>query len=166
MRKILLATLFFTFCGQIAIYAQEPEWRISFLWYGPVRTGMTIDQAEYQLDVPLVSNGEPQGGCRYVTAKNDYEGLNFMLINGRIARFDTVSPDYKTSEGIRVGDSEARVKEMYNGWVRVEPHKYTDGHYMVVEDGRSAIVFETDGEKVTMIRAGRYPEVGWVEGCS
>jgi hypothetical protein len=28
------------------------------------------------------------------------------------------------------------------------------------------IVFETDGKRVTMFRAGRLPEVEWVEGCS
>jgi hypothetical protein len=28
-----------------------------------------------------------------------------------------------------------------------------------------AIVFETDGKRVTMFRAGRMPEVEWVEGC-
>jgi hypothetical protein len=28
-----------------------------------------------------------------------------------------------------------------------------------------ALVFETDGKHVTMFRAGRLPEVKWVEGC-
>jgi hypothetical protein len=29
-----------------------------------------------------------------------------------------------------------------------------------------AIVFETNGKTVTNFRAGRLPEVKWVEGCS
>jgi hypothetical protein len=29
-----------------------------------------------------------------------------------------------------------------------------------------ALVFETDGNRVTMFRGGRLPEVKWVEGCS
>ena len=28
------------------------------------------------------------------------------------------------------------------------------------------LVFETDGERVTRYRAGRLPEVEWVEGCA
>src|ERR1035437_6267523 len=55
--------------------------------------------------------------------------------------------------------------------VTVGPHKYIEGgHYMtVVGDSASAgkaIVFETDGKRVTMFRGGRLPEVKWVEGCS
>jgi hypothetical protein len=83
-----------------------------------------------------------------------------------MARVDTTSRRYMTAEGARVGDTEARIKQLYRGRVTVEPHKYIDGHYLIVGNKKSAIIFETDGKKVLMIRAGRYPEVEWVEGCS
>lgn len=55
--------------------------------------------------------------------------------------------------------------------VRVEPHKYTDGRYFIVLAGTGAdsvmrLVFETEKGRVTRFRAGRNPEVQWVEGCS
>jgi hypothetical protein len=34
------------------------------------------------------------------------------------------------------------------------------------EDTTHRIVFETDGQNVTLFRSGRMPEVEWVEGCS
>jgi hypothetical protein len=74
-----------------------------------------------------------------------------------------------TAEGARVGDSEARIKEIYGDRVTVQPHKYLpNGHYLVVAaagDAANRIVFETDGKVVTTYRAGRRPEVENVEGC-
>ena len=57
------------------------------------------------------------------------------------------------------------------GRVTVQPHKYTNGHYLVVRSATAAdtthrIIFETDGKVVTRFRSGRMPEVAWVEGCS
>jgi hypothetical protein len=53
----------------------------------------------------------------------------------------------------------------------VEPHKYTDGPYLVLHPAAAAgsayrIVFETDGRRVTRHRAGTRPQVEYVEGCA
>ena len=51
------------------------------------------------------------------------------------------------------------------------PHKYEQGwRYLTVTpaaptDGAFRLVFETDGQKVVRYRAGRMPEVEWVENC-
>ena len=55
--------------------------------------------------------------------------------------------------------------------IRVEPHAYTgpEGHYLVYLAPvvrMFAVVFETDGTRVTTYRAGRQPEVMYVEGCA
>jgi len=60
---------------------------------------------------------------------------------------------------------------LYGDDIKATPHKYIEkGHYMtVMGDSASAgkaIVFETDGQQVTMFRSGRLPEVQWVEACS
>jgi hypothetical protein len=64
----------------------------------------------------------------------------------------------------------SRVIEFYKGRTKVEPHEYMapEGHYVLVlgPDGKAQLVFETDGGKVVAYRAGRQPEVEWVEGCS
>jgi hypothetical protein len=52
--------------------------------------------------------------------------------------------------------------------VRVLPHKYTAGHYLVVPatDTTFQLVFETEGDTITAMRGGQLPQVQWVEGCS
>ena len=60
---------------------------------------------------------------------------------------------------------------LYSGRVTVEPHKYTDGHYLVVRpsapaDSAFRLIFETDGTRVTRFRSGLQPQVAWIEGCA
>jgi hypothetical protein len=74
-----------------------------------------------------------------------------------------------TDDGARVGDSEAAIDSLYGAGVQRRPHKYTDGRYLIVPSPRDSalrLVFETDGARVTRFRAGRLPQVEWVEGCS
>ena len=98
------------------------------------------------------------------------DGVSVMIVKGKIARIDVDTGAVTTDDGAKIGDSEDRIKSIYGDDLKVEPHKYNPGwHYMtVMGDSASAgkaIVFETDGKKVTMFRAGRLPEVKWVEGC-
>jgi len=81
---------------------------------------------------------------------------------------DVTEGPVATTEGARIGDSEDRIESLYPGQVKVMPHKYTAGHYLVVTPARGGdnrIVFETDGEKVVRYRSGREPAVEYVEGC-
>ena len=99
------------------------------------------------------------------------DGVSVMVIKGKIARIDVDTGSVTTEDGAKIGDSEDRIKSIYGDEVKVEPHKYIEGgHYMtVVGDSASAgkaLMFETDGKRVTMFRGGRLPEVKWVEGCS
>ncbi len=62
-------------------------------------------------------------------------------------------------------------QQLYPGQVSISPHKYVDGHYLIVTpsapaDSTYRLVFETDGKLVTRFRSGKMPEVTWVEGCS
>ncbi|HMI47266.1 MAG TPA: hypothetical protein VK481_01190, partial [Gemmatimonadaceae bacterium] len=99
------------------------------------------------------------------------DGVSVMVIKGKIARIDVDTGAVTTEDGAKIGDTEERIKSIYGDDVQVEPLKYIEGgHYMtVVGDSASAgnaLVFETDGKRVTRFRAGRLPEVKWVEGCS
>lgn len=98
-----------------------------------------------------------------------YEDVSFMVNGGRIERVDVFGRGYVTDRGAGVGDTEGRIKRLYKGMVKVSRHPYVDyGHYLEVKRGgsRYGIIFETDGERVTSYRAGRYPAVGYIEGCS
>ena len=100
------------------------------------------------------------------------EGVSVMVVKGKIARIDVDTGSVTTEDGVKIGDTEDRIKSIYGDEVKLEPHKYIEGgHYMTVvgDSARAAgkaIVFETDGKRVTMFRGGRLPEVKWVEGCS
>lgn len=77
-----------------------------------------------------------------------------------------------TFKGAKIGDTEAQIKSLYPGQIQVTPHKYVqNGHYLTFipkdrSDRNYRLVFETDGKLVTEFRAGKLPEVEYVEGCS
>jgi hypothetical protein len=150
-----------------------PAWVVSDGGVGPIAIGMRAGDLQ-----GIVDNLGTLGECVYaspvesvapgsnVASSFSPKDLLVMLVDGVVARVDVIGPSIATAAGARVGDSEARIKELYPA-VRSEPHKYTDGHYLVVDAaGNRRLVFETDGAKVTRYRTGAVPQVDWVEGCS
>ena len=140
--------------------------------YGPLRIGMTLANAAAALGSPAPSSAGPDSSCSYVHFANEPPGMRIMINGGTVARIEVDSSTIATGLGARVGDSEARIQELYGPRLSVEPHKYlAGGHYMIVTpfpptDSNFRLVFETDGSRVTTYRAGRLPEVTWVEGCA
>lgn len=109
--------------------------------------------------------------CDHVRAPGGPAGLLLMIVRGEVARIEVNDSTISTAAGARVGDTEGRINELYSGRVQTSSHKYVDGHYLTVRRGAGSdtvhrLVFETDGRRVTRFRAGRMPEVEWVEGCS
>jgi len=138
---------------------------------GQIQIGMTLDDA---VNMGLLNeNPNMNAQCDFVfpaVGAGIPDGVSVMVVKGKIARIDVDTGSVTTEDGVKVGDSEDRVRSVYGDELTVEPHKYIDGgHYMtVMGDSASAgkaLVFETDGKHVTMFRAGRLPEVKWVEGC-
>ena len=146
---------------------------VSETGFGPIVVGMT------PLEARTAANGRLQlperlgaEGCDYaaVPGLEGLEELSFMIENGRVVRVDVRARGVRTVEGAMVGDSEARIQELYPGRVTVSPHKYTDGHYLTVASrdaagGSVQLIFETDGSRVTRFRGGLLPQVAYVEGC-
>jgi hypothetical protein len=96
-----------------------------------------------------------------------------MVTDGRISRVDIWRDSRVTTfSGAGIGDTEARIKALYPGKIQVSPHKYVrGGHYLTFvpkdrSDSNYRLVFETDGNRVTQYRAGKLPEVEFVEGCA
>lgn len=145
-------------------------WTVSAAGLGPVRAGMTIAEAGRVLGTALSVSPEA-ASCAYVRPAGVPPGVSFMIVDGRVARVNIDSGSVRTTAGAGIGDGEARIRSLYPGRVEVQPHKYTDGHYLVVtpsapDDSTTRIIFETDGQRVTRYRAGRLPMVAWVEGCA
>ena len=143
---------------------------------GPLRVGMTAREAEAALGhfrlIPF-NPGAPADSmaCGYAESVRLPAGVKVMMEGARVVRVDVVSGGVATAEGARIGDTEARVQQLYPGRVTVQPHKYTDGHYLVVRPAEASdtthlIVFETDGQVVLRYRGGKKPQVEYVESCA
>jgi hypothetical protein len=137
---------------------------------GQIQIGMNLDDA---VNMGLLNENptmNPRCDFVYPAVGSGIPDVGVMVVRGKIARIDVDTGSVTTEDGIKIGDSEDKVKSVYGDDLTVEPHKYiADGHYMtVLGDSASAgkaLVFETDGKHVTNFRGGRLPEVKWVEGC-
>lgn len=146
--------------------------RMTAAGYGPLRIGMTVANAAVALNSPTPSTAGLDTACAYVPIANAPAGMRVMVTGGTVARIEIDSSSIATGLGARVGDSEARIRELYGSRVTVQPHKYLpNGRYLIVDpipasDSGLKLIFETDGSRVTKYRAGRMPEIEWVEGCA
>lgn len=144
-------------------------WTVTPLGLGAIRVGMSVEELRrVGGDVTLPAGG---GDCVYVHPGSAPPGVMVMLAGGQVARIDVDSAGVRTDRGAAVGDTEMRINELYAGRVTTTPHKYVEGaHYLTVApasptDTMHRIVFEAEGGRVARFRAGRLPEVSWVERC-
>lgn len=155
----------------LATPADAVEWRVRADGFGPVHVGMTRLEAERASGIPMSDDRALSASfCYYLDFTRRFKGIIFMVTEGRISRVDVLSRDYATVSGARVGDTEAQLKALYGERARFEPHKYlgAEGSYVMVRtnDNRYAVQFETKHGHVFRYRAGKFPEVGLVEGCN
>ncbi len=152
-------------------------WQLSETGIGPVKVGMSPAEAGSALGADFAGDGTAEAGgpdaCEYARSAALPAGVKVMLVGGRVARVEVDSGATATAAGARVGDAEARVRELYRGReLRVQPHKYEAGQYLIVlpqspRDTLHRIVFETDSTgNVKRFRGGVIPAVEYVEGCS
>lgn len=136
--------------------------------WGPIRAGMSVSDVRTALGGELTEPTNRE--CDHVRPASGPSGVLLMIVSGQVARVEVSDSTVATAAGARVGDTEARINQLYSGRIRTTPHKYTAGHYLTVQaagaDSANRLVFETDGQRVTRYRGGRMPEVEWVEGCS
>lgn len=146
--------------------------KLSLNGLGQVKIGMTLKELK-----ALFSKVEEQDAgagteCFYAVPKGVPKGISFMITGGKVARIDVDSANYSSMSGAKVGQTEKQVSKLYNGKLEVAPHHYDEkGHYLTFvpkdsKDKNFRMVFETDGKTVTTFRAGKLPEVEYVEGCS
>jgi len=132
---------------------------------GPIRFGMTLAQAEAATasKASLLQAFDP--ACSMVRFPT-LPALRFMVEEGVVTRADA-EPGVGNTLGVAFGDTLAQVRSKHPN-AEVSVHKYDPaGHYVTFPgtDGRSAIILEESGGKVTRIRAGLQPSVAYVETC-
>jgi hypothetical protein len=145
---------------------------------GAVKVGMTVSEASKAIGSPLLTlQGKPlpstiaTESCYYAASQSPtLKGVSFMLNQGKVVRADVADEGtIKTAAGLGVGATQAEVEKAYAGQVQVTPDKYIQkGKNLIVSppnQPENRIIFETENDRVTTIRAGRVPEVELVERC-
>lgn len=153
----------------------EVDWffkeKLSFEGIGPIKIGMSLKEISEVVgpSVKFISENSDENSCLMYTSEELLPGLSLMIKKDVLVRIDVFGEydkNIQTAVGVKVGDSEKKVKQLYPS-IKMEPYSYEDQHYLTVtsKDGLSAIIFETDGKNVSTFRAGKFPEVSLVEGC-
>lgn len=153
--------------------ANAGDGQATFAGYGDVKFGTAAAEMEAAWGGELNEVGKDfDAGCYFMTpvwVKTPSE-FNFMISEGKFARFGTESAKFPAPGGGKVGMSEAELQALYDNALQASPHKYTNGKYLSIAASGVAptrLVFETDAQGVvTEWRVGVLPEVDYVEGCS
>jgi hypothetical protein len=150
---------------------------------GPVKVGMNLPEAAAAANTRLYVSYSGNDSCYYLETEGELKGVSFMVTKDEaksklsyvtsdiIARVDIDNPKITTASGAKIGDTEARIKSLYPGQIKVTSHQYVQGgHYLTFipknkADQNYRVIFETDGQRVTRYRAGKLPEVEYVERC-
>ena len=140
--------------------------------FGPIRVGMTLDEASKSARREITITYDSGRGCAYAEPRGGPEGLRFMVMDREIVRIDIDSPSLTTLSGIHNGSTEADVYDAYPGRIRREGHPYEQGGSYLIYEPKDAsdqvylMIFETDGSVVTRFRSGFKQPVSFIEGCS
>jgi len=144
--------------------------RFGFYCLSPAAAGQTVKEAEKALGAPLVAPPAQQDRRCQVRTSSAQPGVQYVVDNGVITRIDTRDKRWATMRGLRVGDSEARARQLYGKRLQVSPHPYFErGHRLSVvsADRKFALVMESDAAgRIITLRGGRLPMVESLEGCS
>jgi hypothetical protein len=143
--------------------------------YGDIRFGTAAAGMEGAWGGELkVLGKEDNAACYFMTPTwaTVPARFNFMIGDGKFARFGTEDAAFVAPGGGRIGMTKDEIAALY-GSVDAQPHAYTDGEYLRIADpagGPGVLVFETDGKtgaaRVTEWRVGLPPYVDYVEGCA
>lgn len=150
---------------------KEAEVRLTGV--GPIRIGMTLEEATDALGLPVVPLGSNASGeCAYYQPDTVAQALGLMVVDNRVIRVDVwPGSSLATVSGVTIGTTEAELKDLYPGQIEETANPYTQGKFLtfVPQDPELALfrlVFETDAQgKVVQYRTGQFPAVTWPDGC-
>ena len=165
--------------------AAGPDWTVFLRRVGPLSVGTPISEVRSIIGDPsaylvqalhqnqTLPRQSDEAPCAYLVTPKVPEQIGLMFQRGRLVRVDVWKPGIRTTGGAQVGDTEARILELYGPSIKVTPHHYppAGAHYLIFTPAAEAdrdyqMLFETDGATVTRFRVGLRAAVGSVEGCA
>lgn len=153
----------------------DPEWQLGLDRLGPVRLGMTVDEAERAMGVDIETDDpDLTADCSYAYPQGGPEQVAFMLDEDRIVRFDVLgASSVRTPEGVTVGTDAEDVEAAYGDTLVKSGSDASGGPvwYHVPEDPdlreyRYAFAIADDGRVIAIWAGGADRVEGYSEGCS
>ena len=112
----------------------------------------------------------PRGECFLVTPDEAPEGITFWVVEGTVERGDIDTVEIGTRSGGRIGRTEDWIRHAWPDHIQASPLPDGSGNLLAFvpqdeSDQEFRIMFQTDGEKVIRMWAGRLPWVAELGGC-
>jgi hypothetical protein len=161
----IIFVLYFTYLHSVQNVTSKSL--VNFDGIGEIKIGMTINRAEEvsRLELlPVTSSNLFNKDCYYVEPQTGIglERVRFLVVKDAIATIE-VSRNYSlyTANGAQVGQSIDEVKRIYG------KNLITKDNTLVYTPAKKKyrIVFETEKSHITGYKAGRMPEINYVNGC-
>lgn len=117
---------------------------------GPFAVGMTAKQ----LKAAGLVEEPPPNDCPTLRPVAKFTDIGLQFNNSEVTKPLTgvllKGPDFRTSEGIQVGDSTSRLKNAYGSRLDKRTGEYDETVY-VLEDRKMAMGFAVEGDKISAI---------------
>jgi len=146
--------------------------KVDFTQFGPIRFGMTLDEASQVVSVPLVaefSGGSDTGDPCAAGPGTDLSGVIFLVKDHSIYGVDIQNPAIATTRGIHVGSTESEVRRAYpNARQHLDSTDPSVIFLIAKGTGGRLIGFQLDTngtDAITDIRAGNRKTVDAYEFC-
>ena len=140
---------------------------------GPIRIGMTVDEASAEAGVTLRRDFGRQavGNCYYVTPGAAMRGVSIMVVDDLVARVEIDSTsDIATRSGVRIGTAASDLRDVYPDNIQRANDVVLSGEGMAFVpnddfDADYRIYFEIEDGQVARYRVGVKPAIDYVGGC-
>ncbi|APG63265.1 hypothetical protein LPB140_11255 [Sphingorhabdus lutea] len=151
---------------------------IGFVGVGQIRIGMA---QEAMLKMGFADpyahekwqSDEEYAACHHISNEIDYPYLNFMIVDGKLARIENHQGGWPVYKGGEIGMTIAQMKAIYGDELEQSLHPYggddmsQDAYLTLTSMGKTyRAIFEIYEGKVTGYRFGASEAVGYIEGCA
>ena len=130
---------------------------------------MTVEEAQRAAGTrfTLVT---PRSECFLATPDDAPTGITFWIVESTLERVDVDTPAITTRSGAGLGDSEARILELFGERIQTRPLADGSGNLLAyvpkdASDRQFRVMFQTDGERVVRLWSGRLPWAEWMADC-